>query len=80
MAFVGIELYADKDSNDSGSLAIVHPLWLTPRKQEVLWPPVKTQHNYDKLLKKGEIPNENWETYKIKRVLFTTGKSKPVRA
>lgn len=81
MAFVGIE-FCTEEVNDSGSLAIVHSQWLTPRKREVLWPPVKTQGNFDKLhyhnyfdMKKGEIPTEKWQIYKIKKVVFTTGKS-----
>jgi len=73
MAFVEVEFCTE--AGDDGSLAIVHSQWLTPRKQEVLWPPVKTQDNFNKLLKKRETPTEKWQIYKIKKVLFTTGKT-----
>lgn len=62
------------EGNDDNSLAIIHSQWLTPRKGEVLWPPVKTQDNFNKLLRKGEHSTEKWNIYKIRKILFITGK------
>lgn len=36
---------------DNGGLAVVCDHWLTPRKKEVFWPPVKEQRLYNKIVK-----------------------------
>lgn len=70
MSFTGIEFA------DDGGVALVNSLWLTPRKQEVFWPPYKSQSQFDKAMKNGVIPEEkgSWAIYKIKRCFFETSK------
>lgn len=69
MAYKGIE-FAD---DSGGGVALISSQWLTPRKQEVFWPPYKSQSQY-KALKKGVIPEQDgsWTIYKIKRLFFET--------
>lgn len=55
---------------DGGGVALVHRKWMTPRKKEVRWPPFKQQDFYDRSLKKGETPNENWKLYGVFRLFF----------
>ncbi|RLU23883.1 hypothetical protein DMN91_004091 [Ooceraea biroi] len=43
MSFTGIEFTDDS----GGGVALVSSQWLTPRKQEVFWPPYKFQSQYD---------------------------------
>lgn len=72
MSFTGIEFTDD----GGGGVALISSQWLTPRKQEVFWPPYKSQSQYDKAVKNGVIPEEDgsWTIYKIKRCFFETGK------
>lgn len=58
---------------DEGGIAIVCDHWLTPRKKKVLWPPVKDQRIYDKLVKERAEPNEEWKIFKITRHFYETG-------
>ncbi|KAJ8928268.1 hypothetical protein NQ314_019219 [Rhamnusium bicolor] len=55
-----------------GGLAIVHTNWLTPRKQEVFWPPYKDNSLFTKALKTGERTNEKWKLYEIVRNFYKT--------
>lgn len=72
MAFVGVE-FSD-DENHEGGVALVSKQWLTPRKKEVYWPPIKSQKKFDDTLKKGEQPDESeWTLYSIKRSFFEEG-------
>ncbi|XP_011859563.1 PREDICTED: uncharacterized protein LOC105557039, partial [Vollenhovia emeryi] len=70
MSFIGIEFTDDS----GGGIALVSKQWLTPRKQEVFWPPYKFQSQYDKAIKKGVVPEEDgsWKIFKIKRCFFET--------
>lgn len=68
--FVGIEF----DEKNGGGVALIHSNWLTPRKREVWWPPFKQQEHYERSLKKGESPNENWLLYPVERTFFEEGK------
>ncbi|KMQ91808.1 hypothetical protein RF55_8283 [Lasius niger] len=70
MSFTGIEFTDDS----GGGIALVSSQWLTPRKQEVFWPPYKFQFQYDKAIKKGVVPEQDgsWKIYKIKRCFFET--------
>lgn len=60
---------------EGGGLAIVSNQWLTPRKKEVFWPPVKDQQNFTKLLlrRPDEVNTETWKLYQIKIVFYETG-------
>jgi hypothetical protein len=53
------------EESDGGTVALVHCTWLNSSKEEVFWPPYKTQEQYNKALKKGDLPSESWTTYKI---------------
>ncbi|KAL4719707.1 hypothetical protein ACJJTC_007896 [Scirpophaga incertulas] len=56
-----------EDKDQGGGLGLVLSKWITPRKSEVFWPPVKEQYKFDKLLKQNEEPDrEKWATYGIK--------------
>jgi len=69
MAFVGIEF-----GSCGGGVALVHSSWLTPRKQEVFWPPFKQQSQFNKALTKGTSPEEStWQLYPVKRSFFEIG-------
>lgn len=62
------------DGEGIGELAIVRGRWLTPRKKEVYWPPVKQQSVFDKLLLDNRSPDtKNWKTYSVRRCLYETG-------
>ncbi|KAK4877256.1 hypothetical protein RN001_009762 [Aquatica leii] len=71
MAFVGIEF---SEESGAGVFELVHSSWLTPKKQEVWWPPLKHREAFDKALRKGDLPEEEtWSIYKIKRCFFKEG-------
>ncbi|KAF5278252.1 hypothetical protein FQR65_LT15741 [Abscondita terminalis] len=62
------------EESEGGKLAIIHDTWLTPRKTETYWPPVKLQSAYDKILAKGGeacVHPNKWTLYKIHRI-FTS--------
>lgn len=68
MAFVGIEF---SEESGAGVVELVHSSWLTPKKQEVWWPPLKHREAFDKALCKGDLSaEETWSIYKIKRCFF----------
>ena len=57
------------------SVSVVSTQWLTPLKTKVWWPPLNTQHAFEKALKAHEQPSdEAWTLYKIKKFLYQTGK------
>lgn len=58
---------------DGGTLSIVNTEWLTPRKCEVYWPPVKGTKAFERLLTCS--PNEKWPLYGVQRVFCETGKN-----
>lgn len=69
MSFTGVEFSAES----GGGVALVCSHWLTPRKKECFWPPVKTNLHYDKCLTKCATPNENyWKLYSVSRCFFET--------
>lgn len=74
MAFVGIEFAAEDSTEEGGAVSLVHSSWLTPRKQEVWWPPVKHQDLFQKTLRKGTVPQNTWDIHKVKRCFFAEGK------
>ncbi|VEN33633.1 unnamed protein product [Callosobruchus maculatus] len=43
---------------------------MTPRKGEVWWPPYKQQDQFDRSLKRGDSPNDNWVLYPVERFFF----------
>lgn len=69
--FVGIQFQA----NEGSQLALVHTKWLTPRKKEVWWPPYKLQEQYNRALRKGDSPTENWRIFDVARSLFLEGRT-----
>ncbi|KYM96038.1 hypothetical protein ALC62_13308 [Cyphomyrmex costatus] len=72
MALIGVEFFSLENENEGG-LGVVHKSWLTPLKKESFWPQhIKQQHLFNKCLRKGEEPDEQWQLYKIKRIYFET--------
>lgn len=68
MAYVLVEF-------EDGGVAVVAKSWLTPRKKEVFWPPVKQQTHYDRYVKDLiEADTDHWKLHGIKRVFYETGK------
>lgn len=60
---------AEFEEEQGGGVAAVHSSWLTPRKEEVFWPPYKEQIRFDKALKYGEaVDTETWELFKVSRI------------
>ncbi|XP_031335035.1 uncharacterized protein LOC116164914 [Photinus pyralis] len=65
MPFIGVQF------EEGETIAIVNKSWLTPRKQEVFWPPYRTQEQYYRSLKNHEAPSETtWKLYKVSRIFF----------
>lgn len=69
--YVGIEF----EELDGGGVSLVNAKWFTPRKSEVWWPPTKSQDRFNKALRKGESPENDWKIFKIKRCFFHEGKT-----
>lgn len=71
MSFVLVEF------DDGGGVAVVRKTWLTPRKREVFWPPMKDQRTFDKTLINTEHADiEKWKLYPVVRCLYETGEHK----
>lgn len=58
---------------DGGGVAVVSEAWLTPRKREVFWPPVKDQKQFNKLLNTKDLDISKWKLFQIERCLYETG-------
>lgn len=70
MSYVLIEF-----DDGGGSVVVVRSTWLTPRKREVFWPPVKDQKTFDKILESTvHAHTATWKLYAVQRCLFQTGK------
>lgn len=61
-----------------GGLAVVHEGWFTPRKTEILWPPLKDVVSFNKLLKKGQHPEDTWKLYGVARTFYKSGMYLPI--
>jgi len=71
MSYVLIEF------DDGGGVAVVRKTWITPRKREVFWPPMKDPKTFNKVLENTLHPDtEKWKLYSILRCLYETGKHK----
>lgn len=70
MVFVGIEFL----EADGGGVALIHEKWLTPRKKEVWWPPVKQRDHFSKALKKVN-PLLKTGRYSVARTFFEEGET-----
>ncbi|XP_061710095.1 uncharacterized protein LOC133519912 isoform X2 [Cydia pomonella] len=57
---------------DGGSISIVKNQWITPRRREVFWPPVKGSKAFEKVLADTKTPDEKWKRYAIQRVFCET--------
>lgn len=68
LSFLGIQF------SDDDSIAIVSKAWLTPRKQEVLWPPIKKNKEILMLLQSNSEPSADWPVFGIKRCFFECSK------
>ncbi|EFN62596.1 hypothetical protein EAG_06404, partial [Camponotus floridanus] len=54
--------------DDGGGVAVVRKTWITPRKREVFWPPMKDQKTFNKVLENTLYPDtEKWKLYSIVR-------------
>ncbi|XP_067208313.1 uncharacterized protein [Linepithema humile] len=68
MSYVLIEF-----DDGGGSVAVVRSTWLTPRKREVFWPPVKDQKTFNKILESVvHAHTATWKLYPVQRCLFET--------
>ena len=60
---------------DGGGLSVVNAQWLTPRKREVYWPPIKSTPNFTKLIKAINFEiDSDWRLYGVERIFYETGK------
>ncbi|CAG9762341.1 unnamed protein product [Ceutorhynchus assimilis] len=59
---------------DGGGLSLVNSQWLTPRKQEVFWPPIKNSSNFSKVLRRVEqdIDPDKWKLFGVEKVFYET--------
>jgi hypothetical protein len=76
MAFVVVE-FANNLTNDDedNEVGIVSNKWFTdPTRKEIYWPPVKSQDKYEKLLKRMELPTNEWMVCPVKKLFYETGK------
>jgi len=65
MSYVLIEF------DDGGGVAVVRKTWITPRKKEVFWLPMKDQKTFYKVLESTLYPDtEKWKLYSILRCLY----------
>lgn len=62
------------NESDGGSVSIVRNKWLTPRRREVYWPPIKEGKAFDRQLALDNSPDEKWKLYGIQRIFVETGK------
>ncbi|EFN84063.1 hypothetical protein EAI_00123 [Harpegnathos saltator] len=74
MAFVGVEFANEDSANNNTEVAIVNVRWFTPNETNVFWPPVKSQDRYEKLLKQGATPTNEWSLCQVTKTYFETGK------
>lgn len=57
-----------------GGLSIINTKWLTPRKQEVHWPPIKDSFAFSKVVRKVEQDiDQKWKLYQVEKIYYTTG-------
>ncbi|XP_050510460.1 uncharacterized protein LOC126887142 [Diabrotica virgifera virgifera] len=62
-----------KQEEDGGGLSIVNSTWLTPRKTEVRWPPIKDNLQFKKVLRKLEPEiDETWKIYGVQKIFYST--------
>jgi len=74
MAFLVVE-FDNNSTNDENEVGIVSSKWFTDHtRKEVYWPPVKTQEKYEKVLKRMEMPTNEWMLCSVKKIFFGTGK------
>ncbi|KAF5277456.1 hypothetical protein FQR65_LT15986 [Abscondita terminalis] len=64
------KMYSLIEFKDDEGLSIVNSGWLTPRKREVFWPPVKDQSAFNKVVRKSEVDSETWKLYSINKVYY----------
>lgn len=61
-------------SEDEGGLAVVKSSWLTPRKKNVFWPPIKDTKQFKKTLLCNKDPSkDSWLLYGISRIFYESG-------
>ncbi|XP_025162615.1 uncharacterized protein LOC112590429 isoform X2 [Harpegnathos saltator] len=72
MAFVGVEFANEDSANNNTEVAIVNVRWFTPNETNVFWPPVKSQDRYEKLLKQGATPTNEWLLCQVTKTYFET--------
>ncbi|XP_025162047.1 uncharacterized protein LOC109503742 isoform X3 [Harpegnathos saltator] len=72
MAFVGVEFANEDSANNNTEVAIVNVRRFTPNKTNVFWPPVKSQDRYEKLLKQGATPTNEWSLCQVTKTYFET--------
>lgn len=62
MSYVVIEF------SDGGGVAVVRNIWLTPRKKEVFWPPIKNQRTFENFRKNNMQIQKNGNCIQYKDV------------
>lgn len=65
--------FSDKEG---GGLSLINSRWLTPRKKEVLWPPIRDSLQFNRILRDSNhvVDTETWKTYEISRIFYECGK------
>lgn len=55
-------------------LAVINSQWLTPRKHEVYWPPIKDSVQFNKAVRSLNqcIDVDTWIPYKLSKIFYTT--------
>ncbi|KAL1509930.1 hypothetical protein ABEB36_004594 [Hypothenemus hampei] len=60
------------NQNCGGGLGVINESWLTPRKKQTFWPPLKNQKLFNKCLANKAEADENWPIYDIERHYYRT--------
>lgn len=66
-------MYSVVEFTTEGSVSVIRTEWITPKKNEVFWPPEKDPSKFEKLLTKGKEITSEWKLYDINRKFYATG-------
>lgn len=66
------EIYSIVEFDDG--LQMIPTSWLIKDKNTAYWPQFTSHVRFAKAVQKNILPDDNWSTYNVKRILTTSGK------